>query len=70
MVINTTTGRIENAAKAQVIFNPTGISSVENNDNGVELARYNMSGQRISSDSKGINIIKMSNGKTVKQLVR
>lgn len=67
MIINTETGIIENAAKAQVVFNPTGISTLESTNAGEEVARYNMSGQR---GSKGINIIKMSNGKTVKQLVR
>jgi len=34
-----------------------------------EVERYNVQGQKISKPCKGINIIKLSNGKTVKKLI-
>jgi hypothetical protein len=48
----------------------TGIKDVNaNDDNATEVARYNAAGQQINGAQKGINIIKMSNGKTVKVIV-
>lgn len=41
------------------------------NDNGVsETARYSIGGQRLSSRQKGVNIIRMSDGSTVKVYVK
>ncbi len=53
-------------------FNLTGIESTENPANGVvkEVARYNAAGQRVNGPVKGLNIIKLANGKTVKQLYK
>lgn len=53
-------------------FNLTGIENVQNPDNGVveEVARYNAAGQRVDGPVKGLNIVKLANGKTVKQLYK
>ncbi len=48
------------------------ISDVENvqvDDNAVEVARYNLEGVKLSSPQKGLNIVKMSNGKIYKRMV-
>ena len=48
---------------------PTGINGFETVD--AENARiFNLAGQRLSAPQKGLNIIKMSNGKTVKVLIK
>ena len=50
---------------------PTGVASVKDSNTTVtEVERYNVQGQKISKPCKGINIIKLSNGKTVKKLMR
>ncbi len=53
-------------------FNLTGIENVQNPDNGVveEVARYNGAGQRVDAPVKGLNIVKLANGKTVKQIFK
>lgn len=47
---------------------PTAVTSVKENT-VTEVERYNVQGQKISKPCKGINIIKLSNGKTVKKLI-
>lgn len=51
-------------------FNLSGIEDVQNPDNGVvkEVARYNGAGQLVNGPVKGLNIVKLANGKTVKQI--
>lgn len=53
-------------------FDLTGIANVQNPDNGVveEVARYNAAGQLVNGPVKGLNIVKLANGKTVKQLYK
>lgn len=48
--------------------NATAITSVKENT-VTEVERFNVQGQKISKPCKGINIIKLSNGKTVKKLI-
>ena len=56
--------------KVKFIYTPTGIASVKDGNATVtEVERYNVQGQKISKPCKGINIIKLSNGKTVKKLI-
>jgi hypothetical protein len=45
---------------------PTAIEGVQNNDSAVPIAIYDLSGRRIPQMQRGINIVKMSNGKTIK----
>lgn len=65
-------GTIANAARAKVT-NGDDATSVEKaiaDVNAKEIARYNAAGQVISEAQKGLNIIKLSNGKTVKVIVK
>ena len=65
-------GTIANAARAKVT-NGDDATSVEKaiaDVNAKEIARYNAAGQVISETQKGLNIIKLSNGKTVKVIVK
>lgn len=63
-------GTIANAARAKVT-NSTGIQSVIVTDtNSKKATRYNAAGQIINAPQKGLNIIKDSNGKTTKVLVK
>lgn len=50
----------------------TGIEKALNNgtQNAKEVARYNANGQLINAPVKGLNIVKMNNGKVVKQIVK
>ena len=58
------------SVKVKFIYTPTGIDSVKDGNATVtEVERYNVQGQKISKPCKGINIIKLSNGKTVKKLI-
>lgn len=62
--------RIENVAGKNLVQNSTFIEGVSSTDNAVEVARYNAAGQRISGKQKGLNIVKLSNGKTLKVMVK
>lgn len=47
-----------------------GIESVETDEEAVEIGRYDIYGRELSAPSKGVNIVKMSNGKTHKVFVK
>ena len=71
LLINTITGKIENAAKCSISeFKTTGISSVsEGTRTAVEAERYTLDGRRITTPQKGINIVKYSDGRVSKEVV-
>ncbi len=71
LLINTNTGRIENAAKCSISdFNTTAISSVsEGTRTAVEAERYTLDGRRITTPQKGINIVKYNDGRVSKEVV-
>ena len=71
LLINTNTGKIENAAKCSISeFKTTGISSVpEGTRTAVEAERYTLDGRRITTPQKGINIVKYSDGRVSKEVV-
>lgn len=48
----------------------TNINKVEKDGKATVKARYAVDGSRLSAPAKGINILKLSNGKTVKVLVK
>ena len=48
--------------------NTAGINSLATSKDAVEVERYNAKGQRINHPVKGMNIIKLSNGKVVKRI--
>jgi hypothetical protein len=57
---------IVNAAKAAITAeNPDGIETVTKDD-AQEVARYTLDGRRVNDGQKGLNIVRMANGKTVK----
>ena len=59
------TGRYEVKA-----LNTSSIEGLQQEDTAAEVSRYNAAGQRISAPVRGLNIVKMANGKTVKTVVR
>ena len=71
LLINTNTGKIENAAKCSISeFKTTGISSVsEGTRTAVEAERYTLDGRRITTPQKGINIVKYNDGRVSKEVV-
>ena len=63
-------GRIVNA-DCVAVTNAAGIEGVEANDENVEeVARYTVEGRRIYSPEKGINLVKYSDGKVKKVVVK
>ena len=71
LVINTSTGKIVNADQCSISdYVVTGIESASTATNVVEVARYNISGARIDQPVKGVNIVKYSDGSTVKEVVK
>jgi thiol-disulfide isomerase/thioredoxin len=64
LLINRNHGRIVNAAQVK-LSSETGINGV-NTENVVETANYNIGGVRTSGKAKGLNIVRLSNGKVVK----
>lgn len=71
LLLNRNNGCIVNAAQVDLNVGGSGINGVSSDgDISVkEVARYNANGQRIAAPQKGLNIIKMSNGKSVKVMV-
>ncbi len=71
LLINQNNGMITNAAQVAIPVTE-GIQSITGNtaESDTEVARYNASGMKISSAQKGINIVKLANGKTKKVIVK
>ena len=72
IIIDKQTGQVVNAGKSYNITAATGIQGVTGNvkADAVEVARYNAAGQRIQAPVKGLNIVKMSDGRTMKVIVK
>lgn len=72
IVYDPATGAILNAGKNRNITAATGIQGVngESNASAAEVARYNAAGQRINAPQKGLNIVRLANGKTYKEMVK
>ncbi|WP_306571874.1 leucine-rich repeat domain-containing protein [Segatella buccae] len=51
-------------------LNTSSIEGLQQEDSAAEVSRYNAAGQRISAPVRGLNIVKMANGKTVKRIER
>lgn len=49
-----------------IYADPAAIDGIEGNDNTRIVSRYNANGQIVKSPVKGVNILKLSNGKVVK----
>ena len=54
----------------EFFFIVTGVESVKADNNAVEVARYDIHGRLLSEPTKGINIIKYSDGSTRKEIVK
>ena len=48
----------------------TGISDVINWNDVKEVSRYTIDGQKLNAPMKGVNLVKLSNGKTIKVVVK
>lgn len=68
LLLNTTDNKILNADRKQVVVVTDGIRQMDTEDNEgtKEVARYTLGGVRVSQPVKGLNLVKMSNGKVVK----
>ena len=53
-----------------VEFDPTGINNVITSNDAKELSRYSVNGQRLSAPTKGLNIVKYSDGSVKKVVVQ
>ena len=53
-----------------VEFDPTGIDKVTTSTDAKEVSRYSVNGQRLSAPSKGLNIVKYSDGRVKKIAVQ
>ena len=62
--------RIENSIGMTFNKAVTALKATETSDNTYEVARYNAAGQRVFGEQKGLNIIKLSDGRTLKVMVR
>ena len=51
-------------------FDPTGVSSMPTDNSIKEVSRYSLDGHRLSVPTKGVNIVKFSNGTTKKVVIR
>ena len=63
MVIDNTTHNVVNGAHCPIKpYNTTGIANTNATAERVEVARFNLNGQRLSAPERGINIVKYSDG--------
>lgn len=49
---------------------PAGVSGITADKDATVIARYNAAGQQIGAAQKGLNIVRLSNGKTIKQFIK
>lgn len=70
ILMNTETGEIVNGDECDITGLTTGISIVNNDGAQTEVSRYNVNGQQVSAPVKGINLVKMADGKTRKVVVK
>jgi len=53
-----------------IYADPSGIADMESDKNATVISRYDSKGNKLSAPVKGLNIIKLSNGKTVKTIIK
>ena len=58
------------SASCVVTVGVSGIEGVETDDNAVEVARYDIHGRLLSEPTRGINIVKYSDGTTRKEIIK
>lgn len=70
LLVNLNSGAIVNAAKVVLGKCAAGIEDVNSEVNNNVVSRYNVNGMRINGAQKGLNIVKLANGKVVKMAVK
>lgn len=61
---------VQNCVSEPLANDANAIDKIATDSNAKEIGRYNVKGQRISAPQKGINIVKFSNGKVLKEIVK
>ena len=61
---------VQNCVSEPLAKDPNAIDNVAADLPAKEVGRYNVKGQRISAPQKGINIVKFSDGKVLKEIVK
>lgn len=53
-----------------IYADPAGVKDLSADENATEIERYDISGKKLSAPKKGINLVKLSNGKVFKTIVK
>ncbi len=70
ILFNCYNSSIVNAYQINLKTGASGITGVTTENGALEVARYNINGVKLDAPQKGLNIIKLSNGQTVKMMVK
>lgn len=70
LLVNLNSYAVVNAAKVVLGKSAAGIDDVNSEANNNVVSRYNVNGMRINGAQKGLNIVKLANGKVVKMAVK
>lgn len=70
LLVNLNSLAVVNAAKVVLGNCAAGIEDVNSEANNNVVSRYNVNGMRINGAQKGLNIVKLANGKVVKMAVK
>lgn len=70
LLVNLNSYAVVNAAKVVLGNCAAGIEDVNSEANNNVVSRYNVNGMRINGAQKGLNIVKLANGKVVKMAVK
>lgn len=70
LLVNLNSLAVVNAAKVVLGNCAAGIEDVNSEVNNNVVSRYNVNGMRINGSQKGLNIVKLANGKVVKMAVK
>ena len=63
-------GNSQTITKTIKVITPTGIGQISNNNDVKEVSRYSVNGQRLTAPTKGLNIVKYSDGSVRKEIVK
>lgn len=70
LLVNLNSYAVVNAAKVVLGKSAAGIEDVNSEVNNNVVSRYNVNGMRINGAQKGLNIVRLANGKVVKMAVK
>ena len=63
-------GNSKTITKTIKVITSTGIGQISNNNDVKEVSRYSVNGQRLTAPTKGLNIVKYSDGSVRKEIVK